>query len=116
MFWSAHMSNWFYLAAAILVEVIATSALKASNGFSRPVPAAIVIVGYSASFYLLSLTLRTVPMAVAYAIWSGVGLALITLSGMWIFKQSIDLPAIAGMGLILSGVVVIQVFSQAAPH
>jgi small multidrug resistance pump len=100
-----------YLAVAIISEVTATSALKASAGFSRPLPILIVVLGYGLAFYFLSLTLRTVPVGVAYAIWSGVGIVLITLIGMLWFRQSLDLPALLGMALIILGVVVINVFS-----
>jgi small multidrug resistance pump len=100
-----------YLAVAIISEVIGTSALKASAGFSRPLPILIVVLGYGMAFYFLSLTLRTVPVGIAYAIWSGVGIVLITLIGMLWFRQSLDLPALLGMALIILGVVVINVFS-----
>lgn len=100
-----------YLAVAILSEVIATSALKASAGFSRPLPPVAVVLGYGTAFYFLSLTLRTVPVGIAYAIWSGVGIVLITLIGVLWFRQSLDLPALLGMALIILGVVVINVFS-----
>lgn len=110
------MKNWMFLLGAILCEVTATSSLKASNGFTRLAPSLIVLVGYSASFYLLSLTLRTIPIGVAYAVWSGVGVALIALVG-WIFLgQVLDRAALAGIGLIVSGVIVINLFSKAGSH
>lgn len=105
--------NYLYLAAAIVSEVVATSALKLSNGMTRLAPAAVVVVGYLLAFYLLSLTLRTIPVGVAYAIWSGVGIVLITVIGLVWFKQTLDFAAIAGMGLILAGVAVIYLFSNA---
>lgn len=105
--------NYLYLAAAIVSEVVATSALKLSNGMTRLAPAAVVVVGYLLAFYLLSLTLRTIPVGVAYAIWSGVGIVLITVIGLFWFKQTLDFAAIAGMGLILAGVAVIYLFSNA---
>ncbi len=105
--------NYLYLAAAIVSEVVGTSALKLSNGMTRLVPAIVVVVGYLLAFYLLSLTLRTIPVGVAYAIWSGVGVVLITVIGLVWFKQSLDFAAIAGMGLILAGVAVIYLFSTA---
>jgi small multidrug resistance pump len=108
--------NWVYLTIAILCEVIATSALKASEGFARPAPSVLVVVGYAAAFYCLSLTLRTIPVGVAYAIWSGAGIALISIIGALFFKQSLDVPAMLGMALIISGVVVIQVFSKTTGH
>lgn len=108
--------NWIYLAVAIFAEVIATSALKASEGFTRLAPSALVIVGYAAAFYFLSLTLRSIPVGVAYAVWSGVGIVLISIIGALFFRQSLDTPAILGMALIVLGVVVIQVFSKTAGH
>ena len=104
--------SYLYLAIAIVAEVIATSFLKAADGFTRPVPTAIVAVGYLTAFFFLSLTLRTVPTGVAYAIWSGVGLVLVT-SVAWVFQgQRLDAPAIAGMVLIVAGVAVINLFSK----
>lgn len=108
--------NWIYLAIAIFAEVIATSALKASEGFTRLAPSALVVVGYAAAFYFLSLTLRSIPVGVAYALWSGVGIVLISIIGALFFKQSLDTPAILGMALIVLGVAVIQVFSKTAGH
>ena len=108
--------NWLYLVVAIVLEVIATSALKASEGFTKPWPSAVVVVGYAAAFYLLSLTLRTMPVGVVYAVWSGVGVVLITAVGWLIFKQELDAPALIGIGLIASGVVVLNFFSKAVPH
>jgi small multidrug resistance pump len=110
------MPAWLCLSIAIVSEVIATSALKASDGFSRLVPSAIVVVGYAVAFYFLSLTLKTVPVGVAYAIWSGAGIALITLIGWVLFGQRLDAPALIGMALIVAGVVVMQVFSRTAAH
>jgi small multidrug resistance pump len=101
-----------YLIIAIISEVIATSALKASEGFTKIGPGILVIVGYGASFYFLSLVLKTIPIGVAYAIWAGLGIALITIVGAAVFKQIPDTPAIIGMTLIISGVVVINVFSK----
>ncbi|HXF46281.1 MAG TPA: multidrug efflux SMR transporter [Burkholderiaceae bacterium] len=106
--------SYLYLAIAILAEVIGTSALKATEGFTRLAPSVIVAIGYGVSFYFLALALRTIPVGVAYAIWSGVGIALITLIGWIVFKQALDAPALAGIALIVAGVVVIQVFSRAA--
>lgn len=102
---------YIYLGIAIVSEVIATTALKASDGFSQWWPSVITVVGYGVAFYCLALTLRVIPTGVAYAIWSGVGIVLISLAGWVAFKQSLDLPAIIGMGLIVAGVVVINVFS-----
>ncbi|MBU8975689.1 multidrug efflux SMR transporter [Lysobacter sp. MMG2] len=108
--------GYLYLAIAIAAEVIATSALKASNGFTRPGPSLVVAAGYAIAFYFLSLVLRTVPVGVAYAIWSGAGIVLIALIGWVVLKQPLDLPALAGIGLIVAGVAVIQLFSRSSAH
>lgn len=101
-----------YLALAICCEVVGTLVLKATNGFTVLLPSAVVAVGYALSFYLLSLAVKTIPVAVAYAIWSGLGLVLTTLGG-WIFwRQVPDIAALAGMTLILAGILVMQVFSR----
>ncbi len=110
------MPNWIYLVIAIACEVAATSALKAAEGFTRLVPSLIVVTGYVAAIYLLSLTLRTIPVGVAYAIWSGVGVALIAVIGWAFLGQKLDLPAIIGLILIVAGVVVINLFSKTASH
>jgi small multidrug resistance pump len=108
--------SYLYLAIAIVAEVIGTSALKAAEGFTRPLPSLVVVVGYGAAFYFLSLALKTIPVGIAYAIWSGVGVALITLIGWVVFRQRLDAAALAGVTLIVAGVVVIQFFSDAAPR
>ncbi|MFC5474577.1 DMT family transporter [Paraherbaspirillum soli] len=108
--------QWIYLGIAIIAEVIATSALKASAEFTRTLPSIIVGVGYLTAFYFLSLTLRTLPVAVVYAIWSGAGIALIALVGWLVLKQSLDAAALCGIGLIVSGVVVLNLFSKSAAH
>lgn len=110
------MKSWIYLFVAIIAEVIATSALKSSNGFSKLWPSLVVIAGYGTSFFFLSLTLRHIPVGVAYAIWSGVGVVLISTVGWLLFNQKLDAPAILGMGLIVSGVVVLNMFSKVASH
>ena len=107
---------YLYLTIAIISEVIGTSALKASEEFSRLLPSAIVVIGYAAAFYFMTLTLRTIPIGVTYAIWSGMGIVLITIAGIFLYKQIPDTPAIIGMGLIVSGVIVIHLFSETAPH
>jgi small multidrug resistance pump len=107
---------YLYLAAAIVAEVIATSALKASEGFSTTLPSIVVVVGYGVAFWFLSLTLKSIPVGVAYAIWSGAGIVLITAVGWIAFKQQLDLPALLGMALILAGVLVMQLFSKSVPH
>ena len=103
-----------YLAVAIVAEVIATSALKASEGFSRLVPSLVVVAGYGIAFFCLSLTLRTIPVGIVYAIWSGVGIVLIALAGYFVFGQVLDAPALIGMGLIVAGVLVVNLFSRSA--
>ncbi len=110
------MQQWIFLSIAIVSEVVATSALKASDGFSRLWPSLVVCVGYGTAFYFLSLTMKTIPVGVIYAIWSGAGIALIALIGWVFFKQSMDTPAIIGMLLIVAGVVVINVFSSTVPR
>lgn len=105
--------TYIYLLAAIVAEVVATSALKAASGFTNLVPSIIVVVGYAAAFYFLSLTLRTLPIGIAYAIWSGLGIVLISIAGWFVYKQALDAPALLGMGLIVAGVIVINVFSKA---
>lgn len=110
------MKTWVFLLIAIVSETVATSALKSSEGFSRLWPSALVVAGYSAAFYFLSLTLRTIPVGVAYAIWSGVGVVLIAIAGWLIHGQRLDAPALIGIGLIVSGVIVMNVFSSASAH
>ncbi len=110
------MQHWIFLAFAIVSEVIATSFLKAAEGFTRLWPSLVVIVGYLLAFYLLSLTLRTIPVGVAYAIWSGVGIVLIALSGWLFLGQSLDLPALIGLALIIAGVMVINFYSSTVSH
>jgi len=107
---------WLYLLIAIISEVIGTTALNASAGFTKPWPSMIVVVGYGLAFYFLSLTLKAIPVGVAYAIWSGIGVALITLIGYFYFEQKLDMPAVIGILLIVTGVVVINVFSQSSAH
>ena len=105
-----------YLAIAIIAEVAATSALKASAEFTKLIPSLIVIVGYGASFYLLTLVLRTIPVAITYAIWSGLGIVLVALVGAILYKQIPDIPAVIGMGLIVAGIAIINVFSKTIAH
>ena len=110
------MPDWVYLCVAIVAEVIATSALKASDGFSRLLPAVVVVIGYAIAFVCLSLTLRSIPVGVVYAIWSGAGIVLISLVGYFAFRQSLDAAALAGIALIVAGVLVINLFSRTAGH
>ncbi|MCW1932817.1 DMT family transporter [Pararhodobacter zhoushanensis] len=108
--------HWFLLAAAIAFETVGTTALKASEGFSRLGPSLIVVVAYALSFWLLAIVLKTVPVGIAYAIWSGLGICFIALIGYVVFGQRLDAPAIAGIGLIMAGILVINLFSNTAPH
>jgi small multidrug resistance pump len=110
------MPVYALLFVAIVFETIATSALKASDGFTRLGPSALSIACYGLSFYLLSLTLRTIPVGIAYAIWAGLGIVLIAAFGMVLFGQRLDLPAVLGMALIIAGILVIHLFSSTAPH
>ncbi|SFJ99385.1 DMT family transporter [Methylocapsa palsarum] len=106
--------TWLYLAIAISSEVAATSALKLAEGFTRPVPSMVVIAGYALAFYFLSLTLRDMPVGVAYAVWSGAGIALVSLIAWIIYNQTLGAGELAGIGLIMLGVVVLNVFSKTA--
>jgi small multidrug resistance pump len=108
--------NHVYLAVAIVAEVIATSSLKATESFSRLTPSVIVVVGFGTAFFLLSLALRTIPVGVAYAIWSGAGIVLIVGVGAVLFKQTPDLPAVLGIGLIVAGIAVLNLGSNMAAH
>jgi small multidrug resistance pump len=108
--------HWVYLFVAIIAEVFATSALKMSAEFTKLLPSIVVVVGYLVAFYFLSLTLRTMPVAIVYALWSGIGIVLISLVG-WIFlKQNLDTAALFGIGLITSGVLVLNIFSNSVAH
>jgi multidrug transporter EmrE-like cation transporter len=110
------MKNWLFLAIAIVGEVVATSALKSSDGFTKLVPSVVVLVGYVAAFYFLSLALRAIPVGIAYAIWAGVGVVLVAAIA-WIFHgQKLDAWAVVGMGLIISGVAVLNLFSKTTAH
>jgi len=104
--------SYLFLTIAIIAEVIATSALKASQGFSLFMPSIITILGYAVALFFLSLTLKTIPVGIAYAIWSGAGIVLISTIGWIFFKQHLDLAAIIGLGLMLTGIIVINVFSN----
>lgn len=106
--------NYAFLAVAILAEVIATTALKASDNFSKLLPSILTVIGYLIAFACLSQTLRTIPTGVAYAIWSGVGIVLISLAAWLLQGQRLDTPAVLGIGLIVAGVVVMNLFSKTA--
>jgi small multidrug resistance pump len=110
------MTTYLYLLTAIVFEAIGTSALQASEQFTKPRPLLLTAICYAATFYFLSLTLRAMPVGVAYAIWSGLGIVLIALIGLAWFGQKLDLPALIGLGLIVAGVLVINLFSSTLTH
>ncbi len=110
------MSTYLTLFIAIVAEVIATSALKASDGFTRLGPSIVVMIGYTTAFYFLSLTLRTMPIGIAYAIWSAAGIVILAAIGWLIYGQRLDAPALIGLGLILAGVLTVNLFSASASH
>lgn len=110
------MKSHLFLALAIMSEICGTSAIKASDGFTKPVPSVIAIVSLGVAFYLLSLVVRVIPVGVTYAIWSGAGIALISLIGWLFFKQALDFAAILGITPIIVGVVVLSLFSSVSVH
>lgn len=107
---------YFILMLAVLAETIGTTALQASQQFSRPLPSIIVVVAYGAAFYLLAIALRTFPVGVAYAMWSGMGIVFIAIIGFAVFGQRLDMAAIIGIVLIMSGIIVINLFSGTSKH
>ncbi|GAA4229998.1 small multidrug resistance pump [Sagittula marina] len=107
---------YLILVLAVVAETIGTTALQASQQFTRPLPTILVVVAYGAAFYLLAWVLRTMPVGIAYAMWSGLGIVLIAIIGRLVFGQKLDLAAILGMAMILGGIVVIQIFSKVATH
>ena len=107
---------YLYLAIAIVAEVTATSALKASDEFTKIIPVLIIITGYGIAFYFMTLVLRTIPIGITYAVWSGLGIVLVAIVGAVLYKQIPDTPAIIGMGLIITGVAVINIFSKTVSH
>ena len=110
------MSGYLYLAVAIAAEVVATTSMKAIDGFNKPLPLLLVIGGYAIAFWMLTLVVRTIPVGVAYAVWAGLGIVLVSVAAALIYGQKLDLPAVLGMGLIVAGVVVIQLFSASTGH
>lgn len=110
------LESYLYLLVAIVAEVIATSALKSSEAFTKPIPSIAVVIGYSIAFYCLSITLKTMPVGIAYAIWSALGIVFIALIGLFWFHQELDAFAYAGIGLILAGVLLINIFSSSVTH
>ncbi|ATA22181.1 small multidrug resistance pump [Gibbsiella quercinecans] len=110
------MSGFMYLIMAIIAEVIATTMLKASEGFTRLWPSLLVVAGYSVSFYGLSVVVKTMPLGIVYALWSGLGIVLVTIAAMFIYQQKLDWPAVFGLALIIAGVLVINLWSKASVH
>ena len=108
--------QWLILGAAILAETIGTTALQASQQFTRLWPSVLVVVAYAISFYLLAMTLRYMPVGIVYAMWSGLGICLIAAIGWVVFGQRLDLPAVIGLSMIIAGIVVIQLFSKTTSH
>ncbi len=110
------MSGYIYLAIAIAAEVVATTSMKAISGFSKPLPLILVITGYGLAFWMLTLVVRSIPVGIAYALWAGLGIVLVSIAAAFLYNQKLDLPAMLGMGLIVAGVVVIQLFSGSTGH
>ncbi|QNL49223.1 multidrug efflux SMR transporter [Olivibacter sp. SDN3] len=110
------MKKFLFLAIAIVLETIATSAMKSSDQFSKWLPTAVTLAGYIGAFYFLSLTLKSIPIGVAHALWSGIGIVLITVVGIFLYKQVPDFPAVIGQVLIIVGVIVINLFSKTSIH
>ncbi len=108
--------TYLILMLAVIAETIGTTALQASHQFTRFWPSALVVVGYGAAFCLMALTLKVMPVGIVYAIWSGLGIALIALIGFLVFGQKLDWPAVLGLGMILSGILIIHLFSATAGH
>lgn len=108
--------HYIYLIVAVAAETIGTTALQASQQFTRLWPSVVVVIGYSIAFYFLGVALKYIPVGVAYAVWSGLGVVLIAIIGLLVFGQRLDLPAMFGLGLIIAGIAVIQLFSDTATH
>ncbi|WP_165669629.1 DMT family transporter [Metapseudomonas otitidis] len=110
------MTGYIYLAIAIAAEVVATTSMKAVDGFNKPLPLVLVIGGYAIAFWMLTMVVKSIPVGIAYAIWAGLGIVLVSIAALVIYQQKLDLPAVVGMGMIVSGVVVIQLFSNSTGH
>ncbi|CAI1577424.1 MULTISPECIES: multidrug efflux SMR transporter SsmE [Serratia] len=110
------MSAFVYLTMAIVAEVIATTMLKASEGFTRLWPSLLVVLGYGVAFWGLSMVVKSMPLGIVYAIWSGMGIVLVSVAAVFVYQQKLDWPAIVGMGLIIAGVLVINLLSKASVH
>ena len=110
------MKSWLLLLAAVVSEVIGTSAIKYSEGFTKVIPSIIVFVGFGVAFYLLSITLKVIPVGITYAVWSGLGIVFISVVGHFVFQERLDAPAFIGVSFILTGVIIMQVFSKSVAH
>ncbi|HGM5805854.1 TPA: multidrug efflux SMR transporter SsmE [Serratia marcescens] len=110
------MSAFMYLTMAIVAEVIATTMLKASEGFTRLWPSLLVVLGYGVAFWGLSMVVKSMPLGIVYAIWSGMGIVLVSVAAVFVYQQKLDWPAIVGMGLIIAGVLVINLLSKVSVH
>lgn len=110
------MNHWLAIGIAIVAEVTATTALKASNEFTKLWPSLIVVIGYGLAFYFMAISMRVLPVGIMYAIWAGLGIVLISIIGWLVYKQTLDAPAVIGMALIIAGVVTINVFSKSISH
>ena len=113
---NASLITYGALFIAIICETIGTTFLKQSEQFTRLLPTLLTVLSYALSFYLLSITLKVLPVGIAYAIWSGIGIVVVSLIGLFLFKQHLDLAAYIGIGLIVLGVVVVNVFSKTIAH
>ncbi|WAG78620.1 multidrug efflux SMR transporter [Metapseudomonas furukawaii] len=110
------MTGYIYLSIAIAAEVIATTSMKAIDGFNKPLPLILVIGGYTLAFWMLTMVVKSIPVGIAYAIWAGLGIVLVSIAALVLYQQKLDAPAVVGMGMIVSGVVVIQLFSSSTGH
>ena len=110
------MKSWLILLCAVVCEVVGTSAIKYSEGFTKVIPSIVVFGAFGMAFYILSISLKVIPIGMAYAVWSGLGIVLISIIGHFVFSQRLDAPAFIGMSFILAGVVIMQVFSKAVAH
>lgn len=110
------MNHWLAIGIAIIAEVVATTSLKASKEFTLLLPSLVVVVGYGIAFYFMTISLRVLPVGIMYAIWSGVGIVLVSILGFVVYKQTLDTPAILGLSLIIAGVLVINLFSTSVSH
>jgi len=108
--------HYLYLALAIVAEVVGTTALKAADGFTRPWPSLVVVLGYGTAIFLLALVLQRIPVGIAYAVWAGLGIVLVAVAGAVVYRQVPDLPALVGIALIVAGVVIMQLFSKTLVH